>query len=218
MGFLFNRDAVFYDLFDQLAEKAVVSTSLLRSLATGFPATVNEIDRIHAVEAEADVLNHRVLDRLNHSFMPPIDSVDVHALAGELDDIVDTVDSIAKRFSIYHVDAVEPIFVRQTEVLASGVAKVNEAVHQLRQSRRFSDLATVLAEIHTLESVGDDNHHAALLDLFAGKATPLHVIKWKELHTLIEQAIDQCERGQHARTHHAQERLRTSGSATNLKE
>ena len=114
-------------------------------------------------------------------------------LAGELDDIVDAIDALGQRFDLYHLDIMDPVFVRQTEVLALAAGKVNAAVHQLRETRRLSDLGPTLIEIHRLESEGDECHDAALAKLFDGTVAPLTVLKWKELHTLVEQAIDRCE-------------------------
>ena len=70
---------------------------------------------------------------------------------------------------------------------------VSEAVHRLRKSRKLSELSDKLIEIHHKESVGDDNHHAAMSRLFGGTVAPLDVLKWKELYDLIEEAIDGCE-------------------------
>jgi len=70
---------------------------------------------------------------------------------------------------------------------------LSEAVHRLRKSRKLSELSDKLIEIHHKESVGDDNHHAALSRLFGGGIDALDVLKWKELYDYIEDAIDGCE-------------------------
>jgi uncharacterized protein Yka (UPF0111/DUF47 family) len=110
-----------------------------------------------------------------------------------LDDIVDAIDSVAKRFTTYHVDSMEPIFVEQTEALLEAATTVNAAVHKLRHSRSLSDLGSLLIAVHYQESIGDDNHHAALSKLFGGRSDVLFVLKWKDLHTRVEDAIDACE-------------------------
>ena len=103
----------------------------------------------------------------------------------------------AAALRVYHVDSVEPLVLRQAEVLAWATEVVDRAVHELRRSRKLSDLREALGEIHRLESVGDDNHHAALSKISDGTFPPLFVIKRKELHTLVEDAIDTCERVGH---------------------
>ena len=62
-----------------------------------------------------------------------------------------------------------------------------------RRSRKLSELSDALIAIHTKESIGDDNHHAAMSRLFSGAVEPLEVLKWKELYDLVEEAIDGCE-------------------------
>jgi hypothetical protein len=87
----------------------------------------------------------------------------------------------------------EPVFVRQTEVLVTAAVTLDDAVHRLRKSRKLSELSDALIEIHHQESLGDDNHHAAMSRLFEGDIEALEVIKWKELYDLVENAIDGCE-------------------------
>jgi uncharacterized protein Yka (UPF0111/DUF47 family) len=87
----------------------------------------------------------------------------------------------------------ESTFLKQTDVLVQATVVLSDAVHRLRKSRKLSELSDALIEIHTKESIGDDNHHAAMSWLFSGEVETLEVIKWKELYDLVEEAIDGCE-------------------------
>ncbi len=189
----FRKETPIFDLFDDMATRVVSSAEHLRKFALGFPQAQSELQRIHEEEAAADEISHRILDRLNHSFMLPIDREDAHALTGGLDDVIDYIDSLAKRFPLYHVESMDPMFVGQTEVLLLAATRVAAAVHRLRTSRKLSDLGGALVEIHRQESIGDDNHHAAVSDLYSGATETLEVLKWKEFYEMVEQAIDACE-------------------------
>jgi len=190
---LLPRDTVFYDLFEGMSRHVVRSAEDLRQLAQNFPEITQHIQRIREEEHAADELAHQALDRLDRTFITPFDREDIHALVGELDDIIDTVDALAKRFPLFHIKQMEPVFLRQTEVLVAASVKLDEAVHRLRRSRKLSELSDVLIDIHHHESLGDDNHHAAISRLFQGGIDPLEVMKWKELYDLVENAIDGCE-------------------------
>lgn len=190
---LFDRSDTFFDLFDELANHVARCAELLRATAAAFPDGKAAVQRIHAEERHADEVAHKVIDHLIHTSIPPIHSEDVHALTNGLDEIIDTIDTLAKRLPLYHIESVEPTFARQTEVLVEAAREVSDAVHALRRSRKLSDLREMLIEIHHQERVGDDNHHAALSHLFDGSCTPLFVLKWKELYALVEHAIDACE-------------------------
>lgn len=190
---LLPKDTVFFDLFEGLARLGVSAAGNLRNLATSFPEITGPIQKIREDEHAADELSHQALDRLDRTFITPFDREDIHTLIGELDDIIDTIDALAKRFPLFHVKHMEEGFVKQADLLVLAMQAVSDAVTKLRANRKLSDLSKLLIDIHHKESVGDDNHHAAMSRLFDGNTEPLEVIKWKELYDYIEEAIDGCE-------------------------
>ena len=191
---LLPKDTVFFDLFEGLSRHAVSSAEHLRQMVRGFPNIEPHLQRIREEEHAADELAHTALERLDRTFITPFDREDIHELVGGLDDIIDAVDALAKRIPLYHVKSIEPAFLEQLDVLIRSAATVSDAVHRLRKARKLSELKEKLIEIHHMESIGDDNHHAALSKLYSnGNQDPLHVMKWKEFYEMIEAAIDGCE-------------------------
>ena len=190
---LLPKDTVFFDLFESLSRHAVSSAEHLRQMCKQFPNVDAHLQRIRDEEHAADQLAHTALDRLDRTFITPFDREDIHTLIGEMDDIVDNIDALAKRFPLFHVSSMEPEFQKQADILVEAAVALAEAVHRLRKSRKLSELSDKLIEIHHKESLGDDNHHAAMSRLFQGGIEPLDVIKWKELYDYIEEAIDGCE-------------------------
>lgn len=190
---LLPKDTVFFDLFENLAGHAVQAAEHLRQMIKTYPQHEVHLQKIRDEEHAADNLAHTALDRLDRTFITPFDREDIHALVGELDDIIDTIDALAKRLPLFHVKGIDPIFINQADVLVQATVLVRDAVHRLRKSRKLSELSEKLIAIHHSESIGDDNHHAAMSHLFDGTVEPLEVMKWKELHDLVEQAIDGCE-------------------------
>lgn len=190
---LLPKDTIFFDLFESLSQRIVESVEKLQQLAAKFPDIEQEIQDIRIIEKAADDLTHKALDRLDRTFITPFDREDIHVLVGRMDDIVDAVDDLAKRFKLYHVKKMEPSFAKQTDVLAKSTKSLSKAVHQLRKSRKLTDLSDYIIEIHRLENVGDENTNNAMSQLFDGATDPLEVMKWKELFDLIETAINGCE-------------------------
>jgi len=190
---LLPKDTVFFDLFEGLAKHAVGAAENLQALARQFPDISGPLQRIREEEHAADGLAHTALERLDRTFITPFDREDIHTLVGELDDIIDTIDALAKRFPLFHVTHMEPVFVQQADLLVEATKVVAEAVAKLRKDRKLSELSKQLIEIHHKESMGDDNHHAAMSRLFSGDVEPLEVMKWKELYDYIEEALDSCE-------------------------
>src|SRR5437667_2293799 len=129
---LLPKDTVFFDLFEGLAKHAVQSAENLQALTRSFPEISGPLQKIREEEHAADSLAHAALERLDRTFITPFDREDIHALVEELDDIVDSIDFLAKRFTLYHFQTIEADFRNQTEVLVRAVTTLNSAVHRLR--------------------------------------------------------------------------------------
>lgn len=191
---LMPRDTVFFDLFEKLSDHCVSTANHLRAFAFEFPGNADShVQRIRQEEHDADKLAHEALERLDRTFITPFDREDIHALIGELDDIIDAVDALAKRFALYHVTQMEPEFKKQTETLVAATLALRDAVYRLRKTRKLTDLQDKLIDLHRWENIGDDTNHAALSRLFEGKMEALNVFKWKSIFDMIEDAIDGCE-------------------------
>jgi predicted phosphate transport protein (TIGR00153 family) len=190
---LLPRDTVFFDLFEGMSRLAIQSAEHLRQLVKTWPNADAAIQKIRDAEHAADQMAHQALDRLDRTFITPFDREDIHALIGGLDDIIDDVDALAKRFPLFHIERMDPLFEKQADLLVQATVVLSDAVHRLRKSRKLSELADALIAIHHKESEADDVHHAAMSKLFDGTIAPLEVMKWKELFDLIEDAIDGCE-------------------------
>src|SRR3954452_465076 len=144
---LMPKDNVFYDLFEGLSAHAVSCAEHLRKLAAAFPNIDVEVQRIRHEEHQADDLAHKALERLDRTFITPFDREDIHTLVNELDDIVDNVDALAKRFTLYHVERMEPMFVTQCDVLIQATTVLSGAVGMLRKTLKLSDLSQKLIEV-----------------------------------------------------------------------
>src|SRR3954470_5983017 len=123
---LLPKDTVFFDLFEGLAKHAVLAAENLQTLAKQFPEISAPLQRIREEEHGADQLAHTALERLDRTFITPFDREDIHTLIGELDDIIDTIDALAKRFPLFHVKVMEEGFVQQADLLVEATKVVHD--------------------------------------------------------------------------------------------
>src|SRR5260221_84266 len=145
---LLPKDTVFFDLFEGLSKYAIPAAEHWKHLPQHSPNIANDTLRIRQAEHAADDLAHSALDRLDRTFITPFDREDIHTLINELDDIVDNVDALAKRFTLYHIRSMEPAFIKQCDVLIEATKVLSGAVGQLRQTLKLSDLSPKLIEVH----------------------------------------------------------------------
>jgi predicted phosphate transport protein (TIGR00153 family) len=187
---LIPRDDQFYDLFTQLAERLTQSATLLHRLFKEPHLRAQHVAAIKSAEHEADGLTHEIIDRIDRSFVTPFDREDIHALASELDDVVDLLDGAARRFDIFKITDVHQPAVVLSDVVVRAAIQVEDAVRNMKQGRLVNAKAH---ELKLLEEEGDALYHEAMGNLFAETTDPIAIMKWKELYDKIEDALDQCE-------------------------
>ena len=83
---LIPRDEVFFDLFNEMAQRTVRSATLLKALFAEPGQLDHYVGQIKAVEHEADNLTHDIINRIDKTFVTPIDREDIHLLASQLDE------------------------------------------------------------------------------------------------------------------------------------
>lgn len=145
---------------------------------------------IKELEHQADHLTHDVIDRIDRSFVTPIDREDIHLLASRLDDVIDLLDGTARRAQMFHITEIREDARRLSDVVCRAAAVIETAVGGMKNPKMVAEHAR---ELKRLEEEGDAIYHAAVGSLFAGSPDPLEVIKWKDLYDKLEDAIDQCD-------------------------
>jgi len=187
---LSSRDRKFFELFELSANNAVHTASLLLEMLQEFPEKSHLSKEVLLAEQEGDKLTHKIVQRLNETFVTPIEREDILELAGGLDDIVDYTEEVADYFILYKIEAPMEQAVRLAQILRDAAKQIALAVPHLRT---FGDISAFTSEIHRLENDGDRISRDAVASLFDGGIDPMVVIRWKDIYERLEDAIDACE-------------------------
>ena len=119
-----------------------------------------------------------------------MDREDIHALASQLDDVVDLLDGAARRVDMFQISEVHPPILRLTAVIVRAATEVEDAVRHMKNGKKVNAKAR---ELKKLEEEGDAIYHEIMGDLFSNNTDPITIIKWKELYDTVEDALDSCE-------------------------
>jgi uncharacterized protein len=180
----------FYVLYSRAARNAVEIARLLIRLLDEFPADTRLLRDIKELEHEGDRLTRELVDLLNRTFVTPFDRDDMYRLATALDDICDHIDEAAGNIAGYGVQEIRPAARQQADVILRSAEKLREAVERVDG---FRDASRQLHELRDLEDEGDRLNRDAVHDLFASGADAMVVIRWKDIHGQLEEAVDACE-------------------------
>lgn len=191
------REVQFFDMLEQHADNVVAGARMLQEClenAGSMDDMYLASKRIHEVEHQGDELTHRILDRLNKTFITPLDREDIFDLTSRLDDVLDYVDAVAKRLVTFRIANPTAYAIELSRIVSASSAEVAAGVRLLRDLRKSDAILKQCAKINQLENDGDQVMRDALHDLFDGKTmNPIDVIKWKDLYEHLEIATDKCE-------------------------
>jgi hypothetical protein len=184
------REEKFYSDFQALADELQRGARLLEEMMEPPRPVWGKADEIKEVEHKCDFLTHGIIQRLNRTFVTPLDREDIHALARSLDDVMDAIDASATLVRLYRLDTVR-FGVRELAAnITSCTKEVRLALDSLEQHKGVTPHAV---EINRLENEADRTHQEAVGRLFEDEKDPLVVMKWKETLDLLEAATDRCE-------------------------
>ena len=188
---LLPREEEFFDLFTEVANRNKEAAGYLRKLfETSADRRTPHIEALKRLEHEADQVTHEVVNRLDRTFITPLDREDIHQLASDLDDVMDAMDGTARRAQIFRLGAAPQGVLRLVEVLQRMMDVLLEAVSRLKKG---DDVMKYCVEAKQLEEEGDAIYHEALGQLFAKEQDAIELIKWKEIYDNLEGTLDQAE-------------------------
>jgi uncharacterized protein len=99
------KEREFYDLFEEAGANVVRAAELLERMLRDWPETADLSREVLLAEQEGDRITHDLIQRLNQTFVTPIDREDIIALASSLDDIVDFTEEVADFMGLYRIEA-----------------------------------------------------------------------------------------------------------------
>jgi hypothetical protein len=181
----------FFELFTRASSNAVEISRLLVELLGRFPDDGAElITRIKEREHTGDRLTHEVVDLLNRTFVTPFDRDDIYRLAAAVDDVCDNIDEAADKLGSYGVKGVPQRAQEQADVILRSAIKLDEAMQRLEGFRNSQDQ---LDAMRALEREGDVLVRDGVAELFRSGQDAISIIRWKDIHERLEEAVDACE-------------------------
>jgi predicted phosphate transport protein (TIGR00153 family) len=185
------REREFFDLFEEAGANIVRASELLERMLEQWPDHGELARDVLVCEQEGDRITHDIIQRLNSTFVTPIDREDIYALASALDDIVDFVEEVSDFLGLYRIEAPMDRATEMARILHQSARAIAGAIPRLRT---FKDIRHYTVEVNRLENDGDRVLREALASLFDHGIDPMLVIRWKDIFERLEDAIDSTEK------------------------
>lgn len=199
MHWLVPKEEKFFEMLTEQAENALEGAKELKNFVSNYEK-LGRNDRkakaqlIKNIENKGDEITHRILEKLDKTFITPIDKEDIHQMAVLLDDIIDLINAVALRFVLLGLERIDNFITKLVDIILNAVSELNKSILDLRKLRNMKEH---YVKVHSLENEADDIYHEALSDLFHFYKNSIDIIKYKEIYELLEEITDKCEEVTH---------------------
>lgn len=166
---------------------------LLEDFVNNYTDVEAKLRKVEDAEHTGDQITHELFEKLNKTFITPIDREDIHELASELDDICDLIYGAANRMVLYKIGQPTDGMKKVTTLLVRSVEEVSKAVFRLRNQKNPEMILAQCIEVNRIENEADEATRAAIALLFEREKDPIRLIKEKEILETLEMATDRCE-------------------------
>jgi uncharacterized protein len=188
---LLPTDDSFFQLFSQSAENVELCAERLRDRLMDLrDPSGGKHELVKECENRGDELTSTIVRRLSTTFVTPFDREDIHALAEELDDVVDDMLQVSALLGLVDVDTLLPEVKEQADVL---VRMAEQTVELMARLEKMKGVKPYLDAIDALESEGDAIYRRCVARLFSGEYDALEVLKWKDIVQAMEAALNTLE-------------------------
>lgn len=190
-----KKDTEFYDLFIMSAQYFYKGALMMDEVMLDYSKASDKVKEINDIEHEADTVNDKIIDKLNMTFITPIDREDIYALANSLDDGVDLLQGTLQRMVMYRTGEAMPGAISLTKLLIECTEEIIKAFSLLKNIKK--NQAQILDSAHKiarLESEGDRVYRHEMAYLFDKCKDPIELIKWKDILENLEETLDHCEK------------------------
>ena len=188
-----QKDSEFFDLFVESAQYFYQGALMMDEVMLDYSKAADKVKEVVDLEHAADAVNDKIIDKLNLTFITPIDREDIYALVNKMDSIMDVIEATAVRIYLYKVKRTSDEIIKQAQILNDAIRKLKTIIRAMRNMKNSDMILAGCVEINTLENAGDITLRSIMANLFETEKDAIELVKWKDIFQLLEEAIDVCE-------------------------
>lgn len=196
LKFFVPKDHSFFPLFEADAQNLVKAAELLKQMMASSDPEHHEklYKEIREVEHIGDEITNKTYEQLNKSFITPFDREDIHELTAHIDDVVDSINGIARRICLYKPKKLMPIYVELADMVYDGAKEIEKAIHCLKDPVTHKEkIMTACDKVKEIEHNADEVYFAGVSELFEKEEDPKELLKNNKILENLERCVDEEE-------------------------
>jgi uncharacterized protein len=196
LKFFVPKDHSFFPLFESDAQNLVKAAEFLKELFNSSDIEEHErlFKQIKDVEHIGDEITNKTYEQLNKSFITPFDREDIHELTAHIDDVVDSINGIARRICLYRPKKMMPIYREMAQLVFEGAQEVAIAIHCLKDPVANKEkISRACGIVTAIEHRADELYFTGVQELFEKEEDPKELIKNNKILEILERCVDEEE-------------------------
>lgn len=191
---LIPQDKIFFETFNKQASNILAASQKLNAAFDTLQLTIAVArTEIKQIEHESDQLVHTIYERLNESFITPIDSNDILELSSDFDTVIDFIWATINRYYLYKIPIPDETMKKFSQIILKCAEEIVKLTTAMTARRKLKQQNGSAEEIDRLENEGDELLNNAVARLFEEKRDALEVMKLKEIYEHLEEITDRFE-------------------------
>jgi len=190
---LLPKEEQYFDLLEKATSYIVQGAKVLEDLSIDYTNVEGKVNHLQGMEHACDEVCHNTLDKLNKTFITPIDREDIHELVIRLDDVLDMTTEAAEKMVSFKVTSPRKPVLQFASIIRQQTEILNSAVLRLRSPKNYESIQNECIEIHRLENDADDILKHAIEQLFSNETNAIELLRWKGIYETLESVTDSAE-------------------------
>ena len=185
------QDSAFYDLLDRESATVLRGAVKLEDAVKTFDNMEERRKEFKDIEHNGDEIVHDIYERVNRSFITPIDQEDLTRLASLYDDVLDYMYAVMNRIVLFEITGPTDPMRQFAEIVRASVEQTHKAVASMRKADK-TEIERACREVDSLENEADVLLNESVAALFRSQDV-IGILKLKEIYEYLESVTDKCE-------------------------
>lgn len=189
--FFFGREEEIFTLFEK---KMTIVSKAASCLKVALERDVSReiLENSIKLKKESFQIYKEIFGYLNRTLMPPIDREDLQEINSDLNRLVKRLAKIVFMLRIYKLTDLSAFVRKQINLLLEAVIILQSIFKGFRATKKIADLSEKHEQMEQLELKGDQVFAEATKDLFTGNYQFLTLVKYRDIQSGLEKALDLC--------------------------
>ncbi len=185
------ENKVFYDCFEAAA-KNCNDVAKLFDEALMHGVTEEVIIRAKVLKHKGSDIERETINKLNNTFVTPIDREDIQTLATRLNKIKKKIVQALMNLNVYRMTSFTEEMLQQSKTILKATDELTRSVSLLKTISKTKEITASHESMKEIETLGDDILYRAMDKLFSGEFEAIEVIKLRDIYKVLESAMDNC--------------------------